>query len=66
MLAMGKVKHIILEEESLEESYEKLMEESKYNPSPLFLDFDKNGPFESILHPDYSDYSTSSVSSSLL
>ena len=63
---MGKDKHNIQHEESLEDSYKKIMEKSTFSPSPLFLDFAKNGPFESILHPDYSDYSTSSVSSSLL
>lgn len=53
------------EKKTLEDSYRVIMEKNHFDSTQLYQDSRREG-FESILHPDYSEYSTSSVSSSIL
>ena len=49
----------------LEESYKALMKKQKYEPLPLLQCAKEDGYFESVLRPDYSNYSTSSVTNNV-
>lgn len=50
-------------ESSLEESYKTIMETHSFKSSHLFKNAKKDGFFESILRPDYSNYTTTSMTS---
>lgn len=55
----------VKKKQTLEDSYKKIMKNSSFVPSPLFQKASKDGLFESVLRPDYSNYSTSSVTSKI-
>jgi len=53
-----------IEKSSLEEMYKKMMEETSFGKSFAELD-DAEDRFKSILHPDYSEYTTSTITGSI-
>lgn len=52
--------------ENLEEKYKMVFEKPLFTPSPLFQSSNRDEEFRSVLRPDYSDYSTTTITGSIL